>query len=138
MQANNSTTSSSSRSASRNSSSSRRAPSNSNVDNTNRTEINNVDEVTALSSRNKIEFDRIKLRTNLVNINDLVKFDVKRKKTRVELQLLRVIAGKKNETDKYSWMKKKGGLSQSGSGKYSRMYMFRDLNAPDGKVTQMN
>ena len=56
------------------------------------------------------------------------------------MQLLRIIAGKQNTNDVFNWQKKKYGSNSkgiSGSGTYTRMFLFRDMMSAAGDVVQM-
>lgn len=78
-------------------------------------------------------------RTSLLSVVDLMGENPKRRKTRVNLQLLKILSKKSNESaTKFQWYKKKGGNQyNNSSGMYERMYMFRDLESKDGKVVQI-
>ena len=67
-------------------------------------------------------------------VMDMMDEEPKKSKTYMNLQLLRVIAGKK-ENDRFQWKKK--GTGTSGSGTYTRMFLCRDMSSDDGRVVQI-
>ena len=90
-----------------------------------------------ICKRNENLYDIVKRRFQNVSVNDLISTTVKRKNTVIHLQLLKVLAGKKNESEKFYWQKKKAGSTGSGSGNYNRMFMFRVMGDCNGAVVQM-
>ena len=85
-------------------------------------------------------FNDLKQDTKLIPTSHLMEDNYESKNKRVHLQLLRIIAGKKNTNDVFQWQKRKYGANKTGtfgSGTYTRMFLFRDMMSSTGDVLQM-